>query len=83
MQQQNLSAPDAQSVHIVTMEVVCMSVAVPHIPGDGRLDTYTLLDNQLDSGECQLGDLFNSLSNYRLHSAHQIPAQLYQPAWGQ
>jgi len=29
-----------------------MSVAVPHIPGDGRLDT--LLDNQLDSSECQL-----------------------------
>jgi len=29
-----------------------MSVAVPHIPGDGRLDT--LLDNQLDSSACQL-----------------------------
>ena len=29
-----------------------MSVAVPHIPGDGRLDT--LLDNQLDSSASQL-----------------------------
>ena len=29
-----------------------MSVTVPHIPGDGRLDT--LFDNQLDSSACQL-----------------------------
>jgi len=67
-----------------------MSAAVPHIPGDGRQDTYTLLDNQLDSSVCQIGrDLFSSLYDnvkvikYRLHSAHQVPAQLYQPALGQ
>jgi len=67
-----------------------MSVAVSQIPGDGRLDMFTLLDNQLDSNVSHLGkDLFNSLYDnvkvikYRLHSAHQIPAQLYQPAWGQ
>ena len=32
--------------------LTCMSLAMPHIPGDGRLDT--LLDNELDPSACQL-----------------------------
>ena len=49
-----------------------MSVAVPHIPGDGRLDT--LLDNQLDSSVYQLGnysiDIVNEHTNKYIAILH-------------
>jgi len=45
-----------------------MSGAVPHIPGDGRLDT--LLENQLESSTCQIGSV--ALIIVREHTTQYI-----------
>ena len=68
--------------------LTCMSLAMLHIPGDGRLDAQ--LDNELDPSVCQLRtcsihirmNMQPSAMWYGMCSAHQTPAQLYQPAWG-
>ena len=73
--------------------LTCMSLAMPHIPGDGRLDTQ--LDNELDTSVCQLGTCSICMKTLSMNmqpsamyiydnmcSTHQTPAQLYQPAWG-
>jgi len=62
-----------------------MSVAVPHIPGDGKLDT--LLGKSIGL-KCM--SIKINCSVQRAHnctngvcSAHQTPGLLYQPVWGE
>ena len=69
-----------------TSPLTCMSLAMPHIPGDGRLDTQWIGPKCMSIRGLFIMDIVNEHATqcnvHGMCSTHQTPAQLYQPAWG-